>query len=214
MKKMTRVAAIIVLLVGLASVPAMVSAQEVSVGADVVSSYVWRGYQFGEGAAIQPSIEYSTGGFAIGSWGSIGLADGDAPEVDLYAGYSFDFGLYVGLTDYFFPGDEVEYTDTDNHLQELNVGYEIGALSLSGNMYLDSDYDYSYFEIGYGFGNASVFLGIGDEGTEDNDMAVCNLGISAEKEIVVTDTFSLPLFGSFSINPDSDETFLVVGMSF
>ena len=39
-------------------------------GADVVSSYVWRGTQFGEGPHIQPYISTGKGGFEIGLWGS------------------------------------------------------------------------------------------------------------------------------------------------
>ena len=35
-------------------------------GADVVSSYVWRGTQFGEGPHIQPYISTGKGGFEIG----------------------------------------------------------------------------------------------------------------------------------------------------
>ena len=216
MKKMTRVATIIVLLVSLASIPAMVSAQEMSVGADIVSSYVWRGAKFGEGAAVQPCIEFSNGGFAIGTWGSFGLAKDDAMETDLYAGYSFDFGLYLGLTDYYFPGTGSEYLDTDYHVWEANASYGVGPVSFSANMYFDDNTnDDKYFEVAYDFGLASVFLGAGDESyTMDGDFAICNVGISAEKEITVTDTFSLPLFGSFIVNPDVEEAYVVVGMSF
>ena len=38
-------------------------------GADVVSSYVWRGTQFGEGPHIQPYISAGKGGFEVGLWG-------------------------------------------------------------------------------------------------------------------------------------------------
>jgi hypothetical protein len=224
MKKMNRVAAIVVLLVGLAAVPAMVTAQEVSVGADIVSSYVWRGTKFGEGAAVQPTVEFSSGGFAVGAWGSFGLAKDDAAEADLYAGYSFDFGLYLGLTDYYFPvyyddnGDLTydDYLDSDNHYDEVNVGYETGPVSLSANMFFGNNMeDDKYFEVAYDFGLASVFVGAGDESyTVDGDFAICNVGISAEKEIEITDKYSLPLFGSFIVNPDSEQAYIVVGMSF
>ena len=39
-------------------------------GADVVSSYVWRGTQFGSGAHIQPWVSLSTGDLEVGAWGS------------------------------------------------------------------------------------------------------------------------------------------------
>lgn len=218
MNKIYRAAAIIVLLVGLAAVPMVVSAQEVSVGADIVSSYVWRGVKYGEGAAVQPSIEFSSGGFAIGAWGSFGLAKDDALEADLYAGYGFENGLYVGVTDYYFPGSD--YTEfSDNHAYEANLGFEIGSLSLSANMMMNEGAgvvgDDTYFEVGYSFGPASIFVGGGDGWhTMDTEFAICNVGVSAEKEIKVTDTFSLPLFGSVIMNPDSKQMYIVVGMSF
>jgi len=39
-------------------------------GADLVSSYVWRGTQFGSGAHIQPWVSLSTGNLEFGAWGS------------------------------------------------------------------------------------------------------------------------------------------------
>ena len=45
---------------------------EISTGADVVSTYVFRGIAY-DGPSIQPSVELSSGGFAIGAWGSQGL---------------------------------------------------------------------------------------------------------------------------------------------
>ena len=216
MKKMNRAAAIIVLLVGLVAVPAMTLAQEVSLGADAVSSYVWRGLDCGDGMAIQPYVEYSSGGFALGAWGSYAVGSDGAPEADLYAGYGFENGLSVGFTDYFFPDSETEYMDYDNHTLEANLGYEVGPVSLSANMYFDDNSnDDMYFELGYDFGLASFFVGGGDESyTTDGDFAICNLGISADTEIEITDKYSLPLFGSVILNPDSEQMYIVVGMSF
>lgn len=219
MKKMIRLTAIFVLLVGLAAVPMMSVAQEVSVGADVVSSYIWRGAKFGDGAAIQPTVEFSAGGFALGAWGSFGLANDLDSEADLYIGYGFDFGLYVGLTDYFFPsydGIHPEYFDYDNHTLELNLGYEVGSFSISANRYIDDNSeDDTYIELAYSFGPASIFVGGGDESyTEDGDFAICNIGITGEKEIKFTDSFSLPVFASFIVNPDIEQTYMVFGVSF
>ena len=138
---------------------------------------------------------------------------------DLYMGYGFDFGLYVGLTDYFFPsyeGENPEYFDYDNHTLELNLSYEVGAFSISANRYLDDNAENDmYFELGYNFGPASIFLGGGDESyTEDGDFAICNIGITGEKEISITDSFSLPVFASFIVNPDIEQAYMVFGMSF
>ena len=54
MKKLLLTAAL--LSIGLTSVPATA---EISIGADVVSRYVWRGTDWGDGASVQPGIAYS-----------------------------------------------------------------------------------------------------------------------------------------------------------
>jgi hypothetical protein len=212
MKKMNRFAVILALLVAISALPIIASAQEVDLGADLVSSYVWRGLDCGDSAAIQPYVEFDAAGFALGAWGSYTLgSDEDGAEADLYIGYGFDFGLYLGVTDYFFPDGEAEYLDYDNHTLELNVGYEVGPVSFTGGLYFDDNSnDDMYVEVAYDMGLASVFLGGGDESyTTDGDFAICNLGVSAEKEIA-----SLPMFGSVILNPDSEQMYIVVGVSF
>ena len=47
-----------------------VSVQAQDFVADLVSSYVWRGTQFGSGAHIQPWMELGSGSLTGGIWGS------------------------------------------------------------------------------------------------------------------------------------------------
>src|SRR6056297_1976031 len=80
----------------------------VSVNADLVSRYVWRGVDYGNSPAIQPGIEYANGNFAFGTWGSYSTSSNTGGlEADLYTSYSFGFGLSIGVTDYYFPGEKV-----------------------------------------------------------------------------------------------------------
>ena len=58
-----------------------VQAQEISTGADFVSTYVWRGVAYA-GPSIQPFVDITAGNFSIGGWGSQGY-DG-FQEMDLY----------------------------------------------------------------------------------------------------------------------------------
>ena len=60
------------LLVLAAAVPVGVQAQgkvEASVGADLVSGYIWRGQDLGN-VSIQPSASISYRGFSLSGWGS------------------------------------------------------------------------------------------------------------------------------------------------
>ena len=78
---------------------------EASVGADIVSGYIWRGQDLG-GVSLQPSASIAYKGFSLEAWGSVGIektnADGyDAKELDLILGYSTG-GFSISITDYWF----------------------------------------------------------------------------------------------------------------
>ena len=200
-----------------------------SVGADLVSRYVFRGVDFGDAPAIQPTIEYAAGNFAIGAWGSYSLsANGSTGfasmiEADLYASYSFDFGLSLGLTDYYYPGSKWgEFGDEiSSHALELNLGFETSGLSLAANYMLNNSVNGAgaedgtlYFEAGYGFKNVDVFVGAGDGWhSDDTEFAVVNVGLGTSKEIKFSETFSLPVFGQVILNPNTEQLHLVVGIS-
>jgi hypothetical protein len=204
-----------------------------SLGADVVSSYVWRGSKVGTGPNIQPWMKFSTGGFTLGAWGSTSFHDfGDVAEMDLYTSYTFNFGLTVGLTDYYYQGTPYfRYSsDSASHAFEINAAYTIKSFSIAAN-YIINDASKGgpanmpgggdmYFEANYAFKNFSVFVGAGngwhtnDKDNGDDVFALCHIGIKASKELKITDNFSLPITGALSLNPDKEELNLVIGVSF
>ncbi len=182
-----------------------------SVGADVVSSYVWRGTQFGSGPAVQPGVSFATGGLEIGAWGSNCFSTAEGFEADLYAGYSFDFGLSIGVTDYYFGGD---WTDADIHSFEPSISYSVGDFSILGAYMTGDGIDDTYIEASYAFGDVSIFAGAGDgQYTKDGDFMVANIGLTYSKEIAITDKFTLPMFGSVVLNPSTGGFYTVVGIS-
>lgn len=194
-----------------------------SVGTDLVSSYVWRGTKF-SGPAIQPFVEYSVAGLTIGSWGSFGFAD-QVAEADLYLSYGFNFGLSLGVTDYYYQGSPYfDYTDTiASHAFEINLGYEISNFSIAANYILNDAHAGGpansgadmYFELGYAFEFFDVFVGAGDGWhTSDGKFGLCNIGIGTSKEVKITDNYSLPIFGQVLLNPEREELNIVVGLSF
>ena len=206
-----------ILVFGLASTFAFnVQAQSWDTGADIVSSYVWRGTKFGTGPAMQPWAEYSTGGFAIGAWGSYGFTDDEAAEADLYASYGFDLGegaaLTLTVTDYYFPGSM--YFDGDSHCFEPMIGLELGSFSFTGAYMTGDGVSDTYLEAGLAVGSVNLALGAGDGAyTMDGDFNVCNISVGTSKEIKITDTFSLPISGTAILNPSSEQFHIVVGIS-
>ncbi|OVE75842.1 hypothetical protein BVX97_03265 [bacterium E08(2017)] len=89
-------------------------AGDASVGADIMSGYVWRGITFNEGMVFQPSVDVAADkGIGINVWGNMdlddydgALQDGEFSEIDLTLSYSKDVGdinVGVGLVEYLFP---------------------------------------------------------------------------------------------------------------
>ena len=181
---------------------------EVTIGADVVSRYVWRGTDYGNAAAVQPSIETTIGPVVLGAWGSWsispGPADASGNECDLYASTTVG-PVGLTLTDYFFPA----YAGTDSllnldiHVFELSAGADVGPVSILAAANVSGDDDNStYLELTY----SAFSLGLGNGAySTDGEFAPVSLGISASR-----DNFS----ASYIINPDQETSFLVFGVNF
>lgn len=210
------------IIVAFISISSELKAQEISTGVDLYSTYVWRGVAY-SGPSVQPYVEFGAGGFTLGAWGSQGI-DGIVSsddystgfqEMDLYASYSFDFGLSIGVTDYYYPG--TLYFEDESHAYEVNLGLEAGNLSLSGNYIFaggGSVGDDVYAELGYSIGAASLFIGGGDGWhSTDTEFAIVNIGVATTKEIKITDSFSLPLSGAVILNPDTEQFYILAGIS-
>ncbi len=185
---------------------------------DIFSSYVWRGTKFGSGPAFQPSVEFSTGGLAIGAWGSYNASVDEAAEADLYASYELTLGenasLSLTVTDYFFPGSGSSWLTGESHYVEPMVGIGAGGFSLFGAYMMNNGEGDIYMEAGYAAGPVNLFLGGGDGAyTVDGEFNICNIGIGVSKELIISDTFSLPVSGAAILNPSSEQFHIVVGIS-
>ena len=210
---------------------------ETTVGTDVVSEYIFRGIKCG-GAAVQPSLAVSAGGFEASAWGTVGIADAaDTKEVDLTLSYSLG-GASIGVTDYWFSalaggdpaGRYFKYKeDATNHIFEAFLSYDLGFASITwctnfaGNDFkADGDRAYSsYCELAAPFSlgglDWTATLGFvpmetplyGTEG-----FAVTNIGFAAEKSLDITDKFSIPVSAGLTFNPCSEMSFFVLGLSF
>lgn len=204
---------------------------EVNAGIDLYSTYIFRGKAF-DGLSLQPLIEMSKNGFILGAWGSQGFSnklnglesdtlEGSKPfqEIDLYAGFEFSNGLYLGVTDYYYLGSA--WGDSDSHAFEINASYSVSAINFSGNYILHgaanvgSKGNDMYFEIGYSFEQADLFIGAGDGWhSRTSDFAVVNVCITTSNIFEITDSFSIPISGSIVLNPDTEQLYMLVGFSF
>lgn len=200
------------------------------VGADLVSSYVWRGIQqdgtYSAGSPnIQPYASFSYGNFTVGAWGS-GSFTGTVREFDLYASYSFLDNLSLTVTDYNwnFSKSYFDYSKSTDHVYEASVAYGgIEALPLSATvstMFYGADKEeYStYLELAYPLSSA-VSLSAGASLFESSlygtsGFGVTNVALRVEKSIAFSEQFQLPMFGIVGFNPAAENAYLVVGVSF
>ena len=215
MKKVSLFLFATILFVGSIASSAQESKGSWSAGADLVSSYIWRGSKAGA-FSIQPTVKYANEGFSIGAWGSGDLNTGAPEEADLFATYAFKSGISLGVTDYHYNTSKL--FDSSNHAIEANLGYAVGKFSLSGNYIFNSASgsagDDKYFEAAYQFPTVKLFVGAGDGWyTNDASFQVCNIGITATKTLKISETFSIPLFGSVIVNPNKEQIFYVIGIS-
>lgn len=105
------------------------------VGADMVSSYLWRGYNLG-GLAIQPSVTFGWNGLYLSGWANIGADNWKFqelnPELDITIGYD-NYGFMLDLTHLYYFGGEKYFmglADANNvfstSTMELHAGINIG----------------------------------------------------------------------------------------
>lgn len=237
MRKILRKAA---LLSGIAiAIPSMSIAQdkvEASIGADLVSGYIWRGQDLGN-VSIQPSASVSYKGFSLSAWGSVGIDKEDTRELDFTLGYTTG-GFSVSVTDYWFtslgaPAKYFHYgAHSTAHVFEAQIGYDFGPLALNwytnfaGADGVNKDGDRAYAS--YVSATVPFKLGGLDWSAEigatpwansfynswTSGFAVCDISLGASKEIKITDSFSVPAFAKVTMNPRTEGAYFVFGLSF
>lgn len=207
--------------------------------ADIVNRYIWRGQPQCLNPSIQPYawVEYKD--FSLGAWSSYGIAAPYA-EIDLYVSYSIG-PLAFTINDYYNEDetdmtlhDYFQYSDKDS----ITTSHSIeGAITFEGTenfpfsatvatfFYGDdkdssgNNYYSTYLELDYNFqigtNNLSLFAGgTIAEGYYADKAALVNVGLKADKELQITEKYSLPIFMSLIVNPYAKDIFFTIGMTF
>lgn len=216
---------------------ATLSAQEhpeMTLEADVVSQYVWRGMHLG-GVSLQPTVGIGYQGLSFSAWGTTGLADSlDPMELDLTLSYTTG-GLTLALTDYWSTtkGDDAKYfcyqAHRTKHVFEATAGYDFGLLSLTWNLNFAGD-DYqtsnghrsysSFVELTAPFRLADCdweasagFVPYASDLYGTTGFGVTHLSLRATHDIPITSQFTLPIFGEIAANPYDSKAWLVFGLT-
>ena len=210
---------------------------ETTISGDIVSSYIWRGQDLGN-VSLQPTLGIGYKGLSLTAWGSVGLTNSDdTKEFDLTLAYTTG-GFNIGITDYWFnagldPDNRyfMYNAHSTNHVFEANIGYDFGFASLqwytnfAGNDGTNESgkraYS-SYVEANVPFKLATVdwtaTVGVIPYATTfynewTSGFSVTNLALKATKDIKITDSFSIPIFGQVVANPRTQKAYLVLGFT-
>lgn len=236
MKRTLKVWTIITCLV--MSIPASIMAQdkvEASIGADVVSKYIWRGQDLG-GASIQPSVSVAYKGLSLTAWGSVGIDKDDDEEIDLTLAYESG-SFSISITDYWISkaDEDTPYfkysAHSTSHVFEAQIGYDFGPLAInwytnfagSDGVNEEGKRSYSsYISLAAPFtlggiewtAEAGATPWTTDYYCEADGFSICDLSLSASKEIKITDSLSIPAFTKLIFNPTSNRTYITFSLSF
>ena len=233
---MKKIGKVLILVCGLVAMVNTAKAQdkpEVSVSADFVNQYIWRGQDLGD-ISVQPTLGVAYKGLSITAWGSVGLSDNeDTKEFDLTLSYSLG-NFNIGITDYWFNTPNDRYfsyaAHKTSHVFEANIGYDFGLCALqwytnfAGNDGVNKSGDRAYssyvelsapFKLGGADWTAAVgavpyatsFYG------EAGGFAVTNMYLKASKDINITKTFSVPVFAGIYANPSTEKAYLTFGFT-
>ncbi|MBQ4003739.1 MAG: hypothetical protein II600_07155 [Bacteroidaceae bacterium] len=202
---------------------------EATLGADLVSQYIWRGMALGN-VSLQPTLGASYKEFSLSAWGNVGIEAADTKELDLTLTYAHK-GFHAAVTDYWFSEDSYfRYrNNATSHIWEANVGYDFGVLAVqwftnfAGN---DGTYNgkraySSYCELSAPFRLADLdwtaTLGAVPYATTlygANGFCVTNVALRATKNFVIKQKYRMPVFVGLTCNPRSEKLYLVFGTSF
>jgi len=237
MKKTVTIASLAVAL--FAGLGSTAQAEGFKIGADVVSSYVWRGSELGDSPAIQPNLSYTFPGIGVvvGAWGSYAvientkLYDADGNLVDEYRYKEVDLYLTVPVgpfsftvTDYYVPiegnSDSFDFSTDGPNTIEASIGYSHKNLSLLAAMFVGgNDYDNAkYFEGSYKFYDKDGYSAKAIIGAGDEDYYGDQYGIEESDRIALVNTgisVSKDRYtASYIYNPDTEKSHLVFMASF
>ncbi|MEH6450686.1 MAG: TorF family putative porin [Oleispira sp.] len=163
---------------------------EVSASAGVASSYLWRGQNLSNGAAVvSGSLDY---GHESGAYAGAWVSSGDVAlgtEYDLYVGFAGDAGdlsYDVGYIGYIYPsqseeavaaGNATSTADELGDVSDLYLNLSFAGVDFTTN-FSDNGGDYVYNTLGYGMDSVSGLIGVSTDLEDDGKGAYTHIDLS------------------------------------
>ncbi len=203
--------------------------------ANIQSRHVWRGTLTCSAWNVQPTVNLSKGNFLVGAWAA-NTFDSSYSEFDLYVSYTIG-GFTIALLDYFCPDETLAFNrlfdfnqPTTQHTVDATLTYNgpdqfpitIMASTLIWGDDLDDEgnnYFSTYIEAGYSLKpwvNTQFDLIAGfttHNGYYAQGANMVNLGLQFEQPLLISDKFTLPIFGKIHVNPYTENIYFVFGFT-
>lgn len=96
--------------------------------------------------------------------------------------------------------------------RKINADGTSGKIQFS--TYAEIAYAFNYFDVFMGFNLMDPDESKGESGYYGDSFGVVNLGITASKDIKITEKFALPLTVSLITNPQAEKIYMVAGFTF
>lgn len=208
-----------------------IKAQEFSFGADIVSSFLWRGQHLSS-SSIQPWGMVEKSGFSFQAWANYEITK-ELTDFDLILEYK-NSGFLIGLQDYYFPlNKEKGYfgdwtSKSGSHNLEAHLGYNFGKIGLDwytvvlGQDHLETGTRCwsSYFDIYIPFKMSETMTGKFSVGATPWDdhftnsegherFSVVDIDLRIDKKL----TDKISVFGQVMYNPQQDNIYFSIGLS-
>lgn len=206
----------------------------VSGNVNFVSDYIWRGADQNSGFSVQPSLTLSYAGIALNVWGSQTLSrwnvESPAKEFDINLSYSLN-NFSITVSDYWWSGVNKPYGHyKDSHFFEGTLAYCFGEsfplALLWSTMFAGADKNEEGKLQASTYINASYLISLPADitltpaigftpwkGYYHNKAAFTDISLKCNKDLKVTDKFSISVFIQAVIAPVSDRTYLVAGFN-
>jgi hypothetical protein len=209
----------------------------VSLGADMVSRYIWRGVGSSDSPAIQPYLTWARGPLTVGAWGSVSFTPAvDAPLVEqdlsLSLSHVSSSGAISGtVTDYHYPSAGIKYFNYQSggrgaHTVDVCLTYTGSAvfpISLLSSVNIHNDPDHAFYaELSYPATVNGIDIKLFAGGTSDENawyavsgtgFHFINLGLSAQKSVSIGAASKVPVAVAFILNPYQEVPYLVLTLS-
>lgn len=203
-------------------------------GGEIVSSYIWRGQDFG-GVAVQPYVGLAYRDFSFTVWSSLGFTTDDVAEVDLILEYN-NGGFRASITDCwatcYGSGDKYfNYSaNSTAHVIEALVGYDFGPVNIAWSTNIAGADGLtpkgkrayaSYFYAAAPFSLLTIDWegGVGftpwasDYYAGATGFAVCEISLGGYREFKITDSFSFSILAKGCYNPAINKFYFTAGIS-